>query len=300
MPVVLAAVLGLTTGTQALGSSPGGTAPAPDAGTFEATAGCGQEPTLTDGTHTVPSGRSFILDVPDNYDSSNPYRLVLGLHWWGGTAEDVATGRTVETGTWAYYGLQGLADNSTIFVAPQGTDNGWANPGGEDVAFIDDILAMIEADLCVDTSLRFSIGFSYGGAMSISLACSRPDVFRAVVAQSSPGEISGCDGGTEPVAYMGVHGTADNFTGGEAQRDRWVTNNGCTPQDTPAPAAGSLTHITTDYEGCSEDHPVRWAAFDEGHIAAPHDGAPGDGGDTWVPGEAWDFITQFQPTQATP
>jgi poly(3-hydroxybutyrate) depolymerase len=294
--VVVAALIALTTGGTALTSAAGEATSPRDAGTLESTAGCGQEPTLTDGTHTVPSGRSFILDVPDNYDNSRPYRLVFGLHWWGGTAEDVATGQTVETGTWAYYGLQRLSDNSTIFVAPQGTDDGWANPGGEDVVFIDDIIAMLDADLCIDTTQRFSIGFSYGGAMSISLACSRPDVFRAVVAQSSPGEISGCDGGTEPVAYMGVHGISDNFTGGEAQRDRWVTNNGCTPQDTPEPAAGSLTHVTTAYEGCSEGHPVVWAAFDEGHIAAPQDGAPGDSASSWVPGEAWDFITQFEST----
>ncbi|MGP3968181.1 alpha/beta hydrolase family esterase [Streptomyces sp. 6N223] len=298
--VVVAALVALTTGGTALTSAASEAGlPRSDAGTAQETAGCGQAPTLQDGTHTIQSSgqdRTFILDVPDNYDNSKPYRLVLGLHWWGGTAENVATGNTVETGTWAYYGLQRLAENSTIFVAPQGIDNGWANTGGADVTFIDDLLATIEADLCVDTTQRFSIGFSYGGAMSISLACSRPDVFRAIVAQSSPGEISGCDGGTEPVAYMGVHGTADNFTGGEAQRDRWVTNNGCTPQDTPEPAGGSLTHITTAYEGCQEGYPVVWAAFDEGHISAPTDGVAGDSGNTWVPGEAWDFITQFEST----
>jgi hypothetical protein len=41
---------------------------------------------------------------------------------------------------------------------------------------------------------------------------------------------------------------------------------------------------------------VVWAAFDGGHISAPQDGAAGDGANTWVPGEAWDFITQFEST----
>jgi hypothetical protein len=37
-----------------------------------------------------------------------------------------------------------------------------------------------------------------------------------------------------------------------------------------------------------------WAAFDEGHIAAPQDGAAGDSGSrTWVPGEIWNFFTRF-------
>lgn len=133
--------------------------------------------------------------------------------------------------------------------------------------------------------------------MSYSLACSRPDVFRAVVVQSSPGQISGCEGGTEPIAYFGVHGTGDNLATGEGLRDTFVANYGCTSQDTPEPAPGSLTHITTAYEGCAEGYPVQWAAFDEGHIAAPQDGAPGDSGsNTWVPGEAWEFITQFEGT----
>ncbi|MEO3752432.1 hydrolase [Streptomyces sp. B6B3] len=289
--LVLAALLVVTTGGTSLGDSP--------VSTTGATAGCGQTPTLQDGTYTIQSGgknRTFILDVPDGYDSSHPYRLVLGFHWLGGSAQDVATGRIVETGTWAYYGLQQRADDSTIFVAPQGLNSGWGNAGGEDVVFTDDMLAMIEADLCVDTTLRFSIGFSYGGAMSHSLACSRPDVFRAIVSQSSPGAISGCAGGTEPVAYLGVHGTNDQFGNGEAARDTFVANNGCTPQDTPEPAPGSLTHITTTYQGCAEGYPLVWASFDGDHNPAPRDGASGSGADTWVPDEAWAFLTQFEST----
>ncbi|MEO3751436.1 hypothetical protein [Streptomyces sp. B6B3] len=93
---------------------------------------------------------------------------------------------------------------------------------------------------------------------------------------------------------MGVHGTGDNIGSGESLRDTFVRNNGCTAQDTPEPAPGSLTHVTTTYSGCSADHPVVWAAFDGGHIAAPQDGAPGDSGSrTWVPAAAWEFITQF-------
>ena len=313
--VAAAALLVLTTGGPALSSAGGAgavenadstrsgkaeVARSENAATAQQTSGCGQNPTLTDGTYTIQSGgqnRTFILDVPDNYDNTHPYRLVFGFHWLGGSAEDVATGRTVQTGTWAYYGLKELSNNSTIFVAPQGLDAGWANIGGRDVQFTDDMLAMLEADLCIDTTQRFSIGFSYGGPMSHALASARPDVFRAVVSQSSPGEISGCDGGTQPVAYMGVHGINDQFGNGEAARDRFVRNNGCTPQDTPEPAPGSLTHITTEFEGCLDGYPVVWASFDGDHNPAPRDGAPGAGPDTWVPGEAWAFITRFAPTE---
>src|SRR4029079_7674908 len=106
--------------------------------------------------------RSYILKVPDNYDKNHAYRLVFGFHWLGGTAPDVPTGRTVENGTWAYYGLQRLSNNSAVFVAPQGLNNGWANSGGEDLAFVDNMIRRIDDALCIDTAQRFALGFSYG------------------------------------------------------------------------------------------------------------------------------------------
>nr|WP_062342968.1 cellulose binding domain-containing protein [Herbidospora sakaeratensis] len=261
------------------------------------TTGCGKAPTLVNGTNTIQSGgksRSYILRIPDNYDPNRAYRIVFGFHWWGGTATDVATGQTVQRDVWSYYGLLRLSNNSTIFVAPQGISNGWANTGGEDLVFVDDMLRRIEADLCVETTQRFAVGFSYGGAMSFALACARPNVFRAVAVQSSPGTLSGCSGGTQPVAYLGVHGIGDNIASGRSLRNRFVTNNGCTAQNPPEPAAGSLTHRVTTYSGCRSGYPVVWAAFDGGHIAAPQDGAGGDSGSrTWVPGVVWNFFTQF-------
>ncbi|WP_244172639.1 cellulose binding domain-containing protein [Streptomyces europaeiscabiei] len=312
-PALVAVLLVLTMGGTALAGGHAGSAPpaasgaaAAASGTAAATPGCGKAPTLTSGTHTIQSGgknRSFILRIPDGYDRNRAYRLVFGFHWLGGTSTDVATGRTVETGTWAYYGLQRLANNSAIFVAPQGLNNGWANAGGEDVTLVDGILRRIEDDLCVDTTQRFALGFSYGAAMSYALACSRATVFRAVAVQSG-GQLSGCSGGTQPIAYLGVHGLRDSvlgISGGRTMRDRFVRNNGCTAQNPPEPTQGSLTHRVTTYSGCSAGHPVAWAAFDEGHIAAPQDGAGGDSGSrTWLPTEVWKFFTQFQNSTPSP
>ncbi|MEW2609876.1 cellulose binding domain-containing protein [Streptomyces sp. NPDC047880] len=302
---VLAALVVLSMGGTALGHGRGGSTPLTASAAAAPSSGCGKAPTLTSGTHTIRSGgknRTFILRVPDGYDRNRAHRLVIGFHWLGGTSTDVATGRTVETGSWAYYGLQRLANNSTVFLAPQGLNNGWANNGGEDLTFVDDMLKRVETDLCVETTQRFALGFSYGAAMSYALACSRATVFRAVAVQSG-GQLSGCSGGTQPIAYLGVHGLRDNvlgIAGGRAMRDRFVRNNGCTPQNPPEPAQGSLTHRVTTYSGCSTGHPVAWAAFDEGHIAAPQDGAPGDSGRSWLPGEVWKFFTQFQSSGPPP
>ena len=266
----------------------------PGVGVLAASAGCGRTPTLTNGTHTIQSGgiqRSFILRLPANYDNSRQYRLIFGFHWLNGNANNVASGD--------YYGLGALSNNNAIFVAPQGLDNGWANTGGRDVTFTDDMVSRITNDLCVDTTQLFSLGFSYGGGMSYALACARSNVFRAVAIYSG-GVISGCSGGTQPVGYLQAHGLSDNvlgISGGRSMRDRFVGNNGCTAANPPEPASGSGRHTSFAYQGCRAGYPVEWHAFDGGHTPTPRDaGSSTD----WLPQVTWRFFTQFQGTPNQP
>src|SRR5690242_12832986 len=302
MSFAAALLLVLTTAGTSFSSGLRAPAAATKTAAAAASTGCGKAPALTSGTHTLQSGgqtRSYILRVPAGYDSNHPYRLIFGFHWRGGTAGDVDSGGT-DGYNWSYYGLRRLADsagNGTIFVAPQGISNGWANSGGQDVTFVDDMVRQLEAGLCVDTTQIFSGGFSYGGAMTYALACARPTVFRAVAVYSGA-NLSGCSGGTQPVAYIGLHGIRDNvlpISSGRALRDTFVRNNGCTPQNPPEPANGSLTHIVTAYSGCRPGYPVVWAAFDgAGHDPGPRDGCTCDGWKTWTKDVVWSFFTQFQ------
>ncbi|MFJ6197350.1 cellulose binding domain-containing protein [Micromonospora sp. NPDC092111] len=271
-------------------------------GTLASTAGCGKAPTLTNGTRTIQSSgqsRSYLLRIPDGYDRNRPYRLIFAFHWLNGSANNVASA--------GYYGLQPLSNNSTIFVAPQGIDAGWANTNGRDLTLFDDISRQVENDLCVDTTQRFALGWSYGGAMSYAVACARPTIVRAVTVLSGA-NLSGCNGGTQPVAYFGIHGIYDsvlNISLGRSLRDTFVRNNGCTAQSPREPSRGSLTHVTTVYAGCRADYPVQWAAFDGDHTPSPVDGSasPNDSR-TWTSGEIWRFFSQFQsttpPTTAPP
>nr|WP_229830025.1 cellulose binding domain-containing protein [Actinoplanes ianthinogenes] len=261
------------------------------------TAGCGKAPTLSSGTRTIQSGgqnRSYILRVPDGYDRNRPYKLIFAFHWLNGTAANVASG--------GYYGLQTRSNNSAILVAPQGIDNGWANTGGRDLTLVDNLTTLIEGDLCVDTSQLFATGWSYGGAMSYAVACARPTVFRAVAVLSGA-NLSGCSGGTQPVAYLGIHGIHDSVLDislGRSLRDTFVRNNGCAAQNPPEPARGSLTHIATSYTGCRAGYPVRWAAFDGDHTPEPVDGSTStSGARTWVGDEIWSFFSQLPSTTTT-
>ncbi|MBO3086294.1 cellulose binding domain-containing protein [Cellulomonas fengjieae] len=258
-----------------------------------ATAGCGRPAGLATGTHTLTSGgvsRTYRLDVPSGYDPNRQYRLVVGLHWWHGTAADVVNQN--------FYGLKPLAGNSTVFVAPQGIDNAWPNTNGRDVTFVDDVLRAVESALCIDTTQRFATGFSYGGGMSNALACARADVFRAVAVLNGA-QLSGCAGGTQPIAYLGSHGVVDdvlNISQGRALRDRALRNNGCQAQQAPEPAAGSGTHVRTEYT-CRDGYPVVWIASDSGHQWDARDRGQQQ---SWVPGEIWRFFTSLTSTTTPP
>jgi poly(3-hydroxybutyrate) depolymerase len=245
--------------------------------------GCGLSPGLESGPQTINvngQDRQFIVRVPEGYNNTKPYRLIFGIHWWGGSMDDVAYGQTVEPGVWNYYGLERLAEETAIFVAPQGIDGNWYNEGGSDYAFFDEINRLVEDSLCVDTDLRFSIGFSWGGSTSVGIACRDSEFpFRAITAIAAAGpfecklaiynwhppNITGLtrtgtgNPGTAPVGYLGIHGIADNPDNGRSMRDRFANNNGCTGEEKPQPAPGSLSHVQSDYQ-CSGP-PVAWVTF---------------------------------------
>jgi poly(3-hydroxybutyrate) depolymerase len=258
----------------------------------ESSPGCGKTPSLRNQQYTMTVNgkqRQYFIKLPDNYSPTRPYRLIFTYHQLGGSAQKIVNGEdTNRGGALPYYGLPPLSNNSAIFVVPNGLNNGWANQGGEDVTFFDQLVQHVSNELCVDTRLIFSTGFSYGGAMSFALACARPNVVRAVAVLSGA-QLSGCQGGTQPVAYYGQHGTADsvlNVSGGRQLRDRFVRNNGCTPVN-PEPQPGA-TSVKTRYQGCKEGYPVTWVIH-----RGDHNPSERDGNTIFAPGNTWEFFSQF-------
>jgi len=256
--------------------------------------GCGKNPTIGSQSYTTTVNgkqRQYIVKLPDQYDKNRPYRLIFTWHQLGGSATKIVNGEDpTKGGVLPYYGLPPLANNSAIFVVPNGLNSGWGNTGGEDVAFFDSMLKTIEADLCVNTNLRFSTGFSYGGAMSNALACARPKDIRAV-AVISGALLSGCDGGNDPVAYYGQHGTSDsvlNVSQGRQLRDRFVKNNGCTAVQEPQPQGGNS--VKTVYSGCKAGYPLTWVIHNGDHNPSQTN----SGSSTpFAPQNTWEFFSQF-------
>jgi polyhydroxybutyrate depolymerase len=222
------------------------------------------------------SPREYILRLPENYDPMHPYKLIFGLHWRGGQASDVSSG-TIGLGD--YYGLAELADESAIFVSPEGLDKGWANAGNGDIKLMHAIVDKFEAELCVDMDRIFSVGFSFGGMMSFAIACEMGDVFRAI-APLSGALYSGCGNGTEPIAMWGAHGTSDDvvpIADGRKGLQEVLERNHCDTQTMPVDPSPCVT-----YQGCDEGYPVTWCEFDGEH-----------GPQGWQTEPIWEFFSQF-------
>jgi poly(3-hydroxybutyrate) depolymerase len=222
--------------------------------------------------------RRYILRLPENYDNTHPYRLILGFHGATDDATNVA-------GNPAFFGLYELSEGSTIFIAPEAVGGIW--DADADVVLVDDLLEQVMADLCIDTTRIIAQGFSQGAAMTRTLACARPDVFRAAVGHSAGGLAlpSEC----EPTPYLGSLGTQENAGNGQSgQTDFFAMAAGCSIETLPTAPGGG--HVCTDYTGCSEGNPVRWCSFDAGHTPLPSDAGQSA---SWMPEEVWAFLSHF-------
>jgi poly(3-hydroxybutyrate) depolymerase len=187
---------------------------------------------------------------------------------------------------------------NTIFAAPDAA-NGAGSWSNTDVGFTDDILAQLEGGLCIDKTRIFATGFSFGAGMSMALACTRADVFRAVAFFSGADLTGSCPTTlTQPIAYYASQASQDAGSlpatspiTGEMKQAQFAAVNGCTaePASTTYPAAGQ-PHTCTIYKGCSPGHPTEYCVFNGGHGWQPTD--PGQT-TSWDSPEAWKFITQF-------
>jgi polyhydroxybutyrate depolymerase len=271
------------------GSATGGTGEGGDDVT--SSMGCGNAPPEA-GRKSITVGnltREYIIALPENYDPEKPYKLIFTWHPWGGSAQQVAG-----TGANGYYGLRGASAGEAILVSPEGLDFGgnglgWGNSNGQDIEFARAMLDRFDDELCFDHNRIFSTGFSFGGMMSNSMACS--GLVRAIAPMAGNSQGSGCANGTQPVAYMGFHGVDDTVVtpgSGRIARDIFVSRNGCgaaTASDSNwCELAGGNNQPCecTTYEGCDEGYPVTWCEFKNGHTPAPNSAQT-----------IWDFFSQF-------
>jgi poly(3-hydroxybutyrate) depolymerase len=239
-------------------------------------AGCGKTTPVMTGKHSITSTgeeRTYIIDIPANYDVNKPYRLFYTSHWIGGTSEQVRDGD--------YYSLKPLAeaDNEpAIFIAPQADGPRWQE---KDHALFDDILAFAKENLCIDTTRTFATGFSFGGMITYSLSVNHQADIRAAVGISPANfNIYVPPKTGEPIAWMQTTGMSDSLTpwvnrdsttqGAKFIAIEHAANNGCdVPETIPTWQEGD--HVCYEFAGCGESFPTNVCTFDGGHTPSASD-----------------------------
>jgi polyhydroxybutyrate depolymerase len=167
--------------------------------------------------------------------------------------------------------------------------------GSADFQFFETLLAYLTSSYCIDANRIFSTGHSMGAMMTNTLGCSYGDVLRAIAPASGTPPGGGRATCTGKVGALVAHGENDptvNFSSGEASRDFWIKQNGCTTETktwAPEPAC-------VEYQGCQPDLPVVWCVHDEGHawpVLSGRDCNP-DAGVCFDGGSAvWAFFSSF-------
>ena len=149
--------------------------------------------------------RSFVLHIPDGLLAPAP--LVVALH-----SHSQGPQRMRE-----YTRLEALADEQGFVVAfPGGAGGSWnsglccspsSRDGVDDVAFLDEVIALVRTKAVIDPSRIGLTGFSNGAMMALRYACERADVVASVAVVAGP-LVAPCEL-SDPVAVLAVHGGKD-------------------------------------------------------------------------------------------
>lgn len=163
-------------------------------------------------TVTTPSGkeRRYLLSVSSHYNPSKAAPVLFGFGGWQDTPENYRS--------YARFGTTG-ALSEAIVIYPEGIERAWegapyaVSAPGEDIAFVRQLLDVVDRDYRVDRNRVYATGMSNGGGMSAVLGCHAQDIFAGVAMVSAafynPVEINCAN---KPIPVLIVHGTADKLT----------------------------------------------------------------------------------------
>ena len=260
------------------------------------------------GTSALALGdRRALVHVPDDYDGTEEYPLVLSWHGYASNAEDHI----------AYADFRPLSESERfLVVVPQGVGdptrfNLEAGIVGDtdDVALATELIDRIATDYCLDSSRVYSSGVSNGGGMSALLACRAPGRLAAIGMNALLLLPDRC--GEPAPAVLGIAGNADlvvPFQGGRVNccggwpiapaaetMQRWAAHAGCSGDPREKEIAEHVERRT--WTSCAGDVEVQHYVIDGGGHTWP--GAPDTSqlGPTNQEIDAstvmWDFFKRF-------
>lgn len=149
--------------------------------------------------------RTFVLHVPDGLLAPAP--LVVALHAHSQKPDAIR----------GYSRLEALADEQGFVVAfPEGAGGSWnaglccfpgSRDGIDDVAFLDEVIALTRTRVPVDPARVGLTGGSNGAMMALRYACERPEVVASVAVVAGP-LVAPCMPKL-PVPVLALHGARD-------------------------------------------------------------------------------------------
>lgn len=202
--------------------------------------------------------RSFVLQVPADYDRFTAHPLIYAWHGQSGSGQKAQT----------RFGLQAAVGSEAVIVYPDALPldqidhpTGWIyDPQGRDYQLFDALHDYLRASLCIDDARVFSTGWSRGGYFTHGLGCHRGDRLTAIAAVAG-GQRSSADDCRGAVAVWIAHGRADesvDFSEGEAALAFWRQRSMC-----------GANSSATGQQACEQvadcRAPVHWCPHPEGH-----------------------------------
>lgn len=218
-------------------------------------AGCGiPKGALKNVTHTTPSGRTFHVWGPNNYDPNTNYPVALTYSGW------YTNGPAFQS----WFSMDQQVGNDGLTVFPDSDGPEWDQFGMKDINFFDEMMKVLADNYCINPSRVLGFGFSNGGIFMSHLGCLRAGYVKAISVGdgSKGGPGNAC--GRLPVLI--THRTKDPdelIAWGYENRDRWAGFNGCSLQSTP----GNQTFNCTTQNNCKSPGSVMFCEdtwFDPG------------------------------------
>jgi polyhydroxybutyrate depolymerase len=233
-------------------------------------------------TNTEVGRQLDVAGMPRTYrltrsSQSRPAPLIVLFHGFASSAEDIDRASHLPDRARAVGAVVATPDAA-------GTQKLWQpTPGGDDAAFVDTLVAHLEATECIDTKRIALVGFSAGAAFAAAYACAHPDRIAAIATVSVEFPFP-C---TRPMPILAFHGTADPIVpyeagapspigpsnGTDANMARWASISHCRPRPATAPVSDTVT--VTRWSGCTQGSDVVLYKIIGGAHAWPTDTSPG-------------------------
>jgi poly(3-hydroxybutyrate) depolymerase len=238
-----------------------------------------------------PFPRSFVYYAPADLDPNVPVPVVIAAHGFTMSGDMMfnITGYTELADREKFVVL--FPDGDPDSLGPWNVGDGICGLGafvaglGSDQDFIDQMLAFVEQDRCIDRSHLYITGFSMGGYFANETGCLRSE-FRAIAPHSGGShDLTLCPTQHKPVI---IHHFVDDaligYDCGVEARDRWVQRNGCSPF---APEVETVKGGQCEYyRDCPADGQVAFCSYQ----------VPPEGGGELILGHAWSGGAQNVPS----